>query len=117
MPQDGKVFQEWYCGECRTYIRFRLSVEYDRVVEVVCPMCNHHHKRYIQDGVVKDEGRNTHGGIVEQLCPLKSACSKEPITKNLQKNGYTRDGVVIKSSEDLARDAYFRERWLEIGGE
>lgn len=116
MPQDDKIFQEWYCGECATYIRFRLSMEWNRVVIVECPMCKHRHQRYIEDGVIKDDGRFNHGDVKEDIIPLKSACSKEPITKKLAEKKYTRDGIVIKSDKDLARDAYMRERWIEIYG-
>lgn len=116
MSQDGKVFQEWYCGNCETYIRFRLNMEWDRTVWVECPMCHHKHQRYIKDGVIKDDGRFANGDPKEDICPPKSACSKEPITKKLEQSKYTRDGVVIKSDHDLARDAYMRERWIEIYG-
>lgn len=112
---DEKVFQEWYCGECKTYIRFRLNMEWDRVVWVECPMCGHKHQRYIKEGRIVVDGR-LEGSPKEDICPPKSACSKEPITKKLDEIKYTRDSVVIKSSEDLIRDNYFRERWIEIGG-
>ncbi len=114
---DDKVFQEWYCGNCHTYIRFRLRMDYNRVVWVECPMCKHRHQRYIKDGRIQDDGRYNHGDPVEDVCPPKSACSKEPITKQLEKSKYgTRDGVIIKSDKDLIRDNYFRERWIEIAG-
>lgn len=114
---DDKVFQEWWCGNCSTYIRFRLSMDWNRTVFVECPMCKHQHQRFIKDGVIQDDGRYANGTPVEEICPPKSACSKEPITKKLGIAKYgTRDGVVIKSSEDLIRDNYFRERWIEIAG-
>lgn len=114
MAQDDKVFQEWYCGNCSTYIRFRLNMEWDRVVWVECPMCKHRHQRFIKDGVIQDDGRYANGAPLEDICPLKSACSKEPITKKMQEVKYARDGVVIKSEKDLVRDNFFRERWIEI---
>lgn len=114
---DDKVFQEWYCGECATYIRFRLSMDWDRVVWVECPMCHHKHQRCIKEGVIKEDGRFSGGDPVEDICPPKSACSKEPITKQLDKAKWgTRDGVVIKSDKDLMRDNFLRERWIEIHG-
>lgn len=113
---DDKIFQEWYCGNCSTYIRFRLSMDYDRVVWVECPMCKHRHQRFIKKGQIVDDGRYSNGDPKEDICPLKSACSKEPITKQMKKTTYARDGVVIRNSEDLARDNFFRERWIEIYG-
>lgn len=113
---DDKIFQEWYCGNCQTYIRFRLSMDYDRVVWVECPMCQHKHQRCIKKGQIVEDGRFSQGDPREDICPPKSACSKEPITKKLSKTKYTRDSVVIKSDVDLIRDNYFRERWIEIAG-
>ena len=115
---DGKVFQEFYCGECQHYIRVRLSMEYDREVEVVCPMCGHKHRRCIVDGCIVEHGRYR-GEVKEDICPPKSACSKEPISKQMSQAkefGDRRDGAVIKSDADLARDAFMRERWLELYG-
>jgi len=113
---DDKIFQEWYCGECQTYIRFRLNMEYDRTVWVECPMCHHRHQRCIKKGQIVEDGRFSNGDPVEDIMPLKSACSKEPITKKMQKTSHARDGAIIRSSEDLARDNFFRERWIEIYG-
>ena len=113
---DDKVFQEWYGGECKTYIRFRLSMEYDRVVWVECPMCKHRHQRCIKKGRIIEHGRFSQGDPREDVCPPKSACSKKPITKQLEKQQGTRDGIVIESDKDLIRDNYFRERWIEIYG-
>ena len=114
---EDRVFQEWWCGNCQTYIRFRLSMDWDRVVWVECPMCQHKHQRYIKEGRIQDDGRYNYGSPVEDICPPKSACSKEPITKQLDKAKWgTRDSVVIKSDKDLMRDNFLRERWIEIHG-
>jgi hypothetical protein len=113
---DDKVFQEWYCGECKTYIRFRLSMEYDRAVTVVCPSCGHRHQRFIKDGRIVEDGRHSSGEAKEELCPPKAACSKEPITKEMKNKQWARDGAVVKSDADLIRNNYFRERWIEIAG-
>lgn len=112
-----KVFQEWWCGNCQVYIRFKLSMDWNRVVWVECPMCHHKHQRYIKNGIIQDDGRYNNGEPVEDICPPKSACSKEAITKQLNKTKYgTRDGIVIKSHNDLIRDNFLRERWIEIHG-
>jgi hypothetical protein len=111
---DSKVFQEWYCGNCATYIRFRLNMDYDRTVTVVCPSCGHRHQRYIKKGQIVEDGRHSHGDPKEELCPPKSACSKEPITKKMKDDYSKRDGAVIKSDADLIRDNFFRDRWVEI---
>jgi hypothetical protein len=115
---DDKLFQEWYCGNCSTYIKFRLNMCYDRVVLVVCPMCKHEHQRYIKAGKIQDDGRYNHGDPKEEIHPLKTACSKEPITKKLSKEKWgTRDGIVINSERDLVREDYFRQLWIELHGD
>ena len=116
--QDGKVFQEFYCGECQTFIRMRLNMDYDRIVEVVCPMCGHRHKRCIVKGQIVENGRE-HGTAREDICPPKSACSKEPITRQMKTGkGFSarRDGAVVESVDDLTQDTFMRERWLETYG-
>lgn len=116
---DDKVFQEFYCGNCENYIRMRLSMEYNRIVEVTCPMCGHMHKRCITDGVITENGREA-GSVVEQICPPKSACSKEPITKHMAKAKEFRErrnGAVVKSEADLQRDSFMMERWVELYGD
>ena len=114
---DDKIFQEFYCGECSTYIRVRLNMSYNRTIWMECPMCKHRHQRYIENGQILERGRYEHGDPKEDICPPKSACSKEPITKVMQKNQWARDSAVIKSSEDLARDNYMRELWIELYGQ
>ena len=113
--QDDKIFQEFYCNDCCVYIRVRLNMNYNHAINVVCPMCSRKHPRYIQDGQIIDRGAV--GSPHEDICPPKSACSKEPLSKVMMKNKYSRDGVIIKSSEDLIRDDYFRERWIELYGQ
>lgn len=119
---DDKIFQEWHCGTsgggCDTFIRFRLNMNWDRVVNIICPMCKHQHQRFIKNGQIQDDGRFSNGSVVEDICPPKSACSKEPISKRFDKNrNATRDGEIIKSPKDLIRDSYMRELWLEFHGE
>lgn len=113
--QDGKVFQEFYCNDCHGYIRVRLNMEYDRAINVCCPNCPRKHPRYIKDGQIVERGAVDSPS--EDICPTKSAYSKEPISKMMMKNKYSRDGVIINSSEDLVRDAMMRERWIELYGQ
>jgi hypothetical protein len=113
----SKVFQEFYCGECKSYIRLRLSVEYDRIVQVQCPMCGHLHRRCIVKGAIVENGRYE-GSVVEDVCPPKSACSKDPVTKRMAQaeSRQRRDAAVIDSDADLIAQSFLRERWLELYG-
>jgi len=117
---DDKVFQEFYCGNCQGHIRVRLNMAYDRAIFVCCPQCKHEHQRYIEKGQILENGRFDHGNVKEKICPPLSAYNKEPITKRMKKAEKSyhdrRDGVVIKSSDDLVADSFLRERWIELYG-
>jgi hypothetical protein len=68
----------------------------------------------IENGVIKDKGKN--GGMLEQICPPKSATSDEPRTKKMRENRHNaRDGYVINSNNDLAQE-FLNERWAELHG-
>ena len=111
-----KVFQEFYCGECRGYILVKLNMSLNHVVEVVCPNCDHHHLRNIKDGQIFEQGRGT-GAYKEEICPPKSAYSKESRVNTPPR----RDGVKIEKPEDVnqrhpAAASMLNERWFEIYG-
>jgi hypothetical protein len=118
-----KVFQEFYCGECQGYILIKLNMALNHIVHVVCPNCGHQHKRCIQDGQIFEKGRES-GMHVEELCPPKSAYSKEPRSLKMESaTGYSskRDGQKIEKPEDInprhpAAAAIFNERWFEMYG-
>ena len=82
---------------------------------IECPMCGHRHQRYIKEGHIVEDGRYSYGDPIEDICPLKSACSKEPISKAIVASA-KRDGIVIKSDADLIRDNFLKDRWVEIHG-
>lgn len=109
---EEKIFQEFYCGECRGYIRVRLNMNYDRIVEIICPNCKHQHKRCIVKGVILENGREN-GSIKEEVVPPISAYHKEAITSKMKDNTfYKRDGVII----DDPGQGFLRDRWLELYG-
>ena len=114
----SKVFQEFYCNDCFGYILVTLNIDLNHTVKVVCPQCGRQHPRTIRDGRIYDEGSG--GGPVEEICPTKSAYSKEPRTKKMT-NSSSRNGEVIKSASDIserdpAAQALFNERWFEMFG-
>jgi len=114
---DDKRWQEFYCNDCHIYIRVRLNMALNVGVVVVCPMCCRKHPRAIVDGQIKETG---HSDQNHEICPPKSACSKEPWTKFMRNNTSARDGVEIKESEipprDPASDAMIKELWFERYG-
>ena len=111
-----KIFQEFYCGECRGYILVKLNMALNHVVEVVCPNCDHHHLRNIMDGQIFEKGR-MNGQYKEEICPPKSAYSKESRAAKPP----CRDGVKLEKAADLnerhpAAAAMMQERWFERYG-
>ena len=113
--RDNKIWQEFYCNDCPegNYIMVRLNLGLNHTVEVVCPMCGAKHHRTIKGGRIVDDSKN--GAIIEQVCPPKSACSKEPRTAKMFKNA--RNGVEVEESDaDKIRRQMMAERWIEIAG-
>lgn len=118
-----KVWQEFHCHRCPDggrYIMVRLNVALNRRVEIVCPFCGSQHERTIEGGVIYDRGKS--GAVAEQICPPKSACSTKPRARAML-GGRSRDGVVIKTAEDmvardaeLVREAFLTDRWDELYG-
>ena len=126
----ASVWQEFYCGNCQGYILVKLNLALNMIVEVCCPgwhgddtskLCKHKHLRCIKDGRIFENGRKE-GQCKEEICPPRSAYSKEPFTKHMrdvtQANAWKekRDGAVIKDSNDLVRDAMMQEIWFEKFG-
>lgn len=113
-----KVFQEFYCGECKGYFTVKLNMALNQIVEIVCPNpnCKHKHKRSIQNGIIFENGREG-GSSIEEIRPPFSSYSKEAKTEKMKSlSSYCkRDGVVIKDSNIIA-DSFLKERWFELYG-
>ena len=121
---ENKIWQEFYCGECQGYFRVKLNIALNIGVEMVCPKCGHKHHRYIKNGVIYENGRDTNTPK-EEICPPLSAYSKEPLTEKMAaataKWNARRDGVKIEGEGDLNRrnpiaDDMIKERWFELYG-
>lgn len=126
----SRVWQEFYCGECKGYIRVKLNIELNHEVEVVCPKCGHRHRRVIRDGQIFENGRFTNEPK-EEICPPMSAYQKEPWTKKMrtahEKNDYgarraaeviTADDVPKESSEEGSVFGFLKQSWFErFGGQ
>lgn len=115
-----KIWQEFYCGECQGYFRFRLNIILNYEVEVVCPNCQHKHRRCIENGIIYEKGRFK-TNIKEEICPPKSSYSKEPLTRKMEESRHKRDGVVIDKADDFstknpAARTIIQERWFELYG-
>jgi hypothetical protein len=120
---EEKCWQEFYCHRCKdggTYIMVKLNMSLNYTAVIVCPMCSAQHERTIENGKIFDRGKR--GSYREEICPPKSACSKEPRTKKMQETKKRnnavalREGEVIKTSDDLVRDSFMRELWLDYHG-
>lgn len=117
-----RINQEFFCtrsgGGCGKFFIIPLNPNLNRIVEIVCPSCDHHHQRLIKDGKVLEIGRYT-DKPKEQIYAQISTLSDEPIThKFLNKVGSERDGAVIKDTPERHEwcDAIIKERWFEIFG-
>lgn len=112
---SDKVWQEFYCHRCSgggTYIMVKLNMAINYSVAVVCPMCGAKHERNIENGVLFDRSKS--GNYKEEICPPKSACSKEPRHAKIKRGA--RDAAVVKDSDDLVRDSYIQQLWLDYHG-
>lgn len=116
-----KIWQEFYCGHCDGYFRLKLNIAINHEVEMVCPNCGHKHRRCIKNGIIYEQGR-FQNNYKEEICPPKSAYSKEPLTKKMtEKDSWKkRDGIVIEKPEDMSDNpiaaSIIRERWFELYG-
>ena len=124
----ASVWQEIHCtgsgGGCGGFVLVKLDVSLNRRVSLVCPKCQHKHRRAIKDGQVVEEGRFA-GDEQEDLCPTIASWSETPRTKCMQKVienkdfRKERDGAVIKKPADFiappfdAAQAILRESWTD----
>lgn len=118
-----KIWQEFYCGECKGFFCVKLNLALTSGVEMVCPNCKHKHHRFIREGVIFETGRSDNEPK-EEICPPLSAYSKEPLTAKMKNaTGFRsrRDGAKIEKEGDLnqhslAAKALIKERWFDIHG-
>jgi len=90
----------------------KLNIGLDYTVAVVCPMCGAKHERTIEKGQIFDRGKKNN--YIEEICPPKSACSKEARHSKIKPGA--RDGAIVKTDKDLVRDSIMRELWLSYHG-
>ncbi len=117
---DGRIYQEFYCapsgGGCGGYMTVRLNMDINGLIEVVCPNCDHKHRRCIKSGVLH-EGDRHRGNPIEELCPTMAAWHKKPEIKppKMKKEEdckRERDAVIQTDSGKR----FLAERWFEIHG-
>ena len=124
----ASVWQEIHCtgsgGGCGGFVLVKLNVSLNRRVTLICPKCQHQHRRCIKDGQVVEAGRFD-GDAQEELCPTLAAWSQTPRTKCMQKVvktkdfGKERDGAVIKDRTDFIAppcdeaQTILRESWTD----
>lgn len=97
----------------------KLNMALDHRVEVVCPKCQHRHRRNIKNGQIVEDGRWA-GAFVEEIMPPISAYSEEPKTVHMKnKTSRTeRDAAVVQSAQDLIDGVVLWQRWCDrFGGD
>ena len=116
-----KIWQEIHCttsgGGCGGYILVGLNKHLNRIVTIICPKCQHEHRRRVKNGHVEERDR-WKGEPEEELCPTMAAWTKKPRTVKMQepKNFQAeRDGAVIDGWEAF-QDQQMRTLWQEYHG-
>ena len=105
----AKTSQEFYCGECKDYWILINSYLDGYEVEVVCPNCNHEHRRCISKGQIVKSGRFANAPKEKIISP-KSSYHKEPIHIRMDKAKKSFDSRRMVPSLNLARILYQKKR-------
>lgn len=99
MSQPKFVYQEFYCrvsGQgCGGYIVVPVNMALNGVIEVICPKCGHKHQRFLVDGKIQENGRDS-GKPNQELCPTLAAWSPKPRIDQAKK--YDGDAIVFDPS-------------------
>jgi hypothetical protein len=91
-------------------VKFNKMIARMRVA-IVCPYCNHHHPRTIQNGEVIDDRA---GNNLEEIYVMKSACSTTDPMGSIKKTGHGNGNTVPRSAW---AEQHFRNRWAEKDAE
>jgi len=70
--------EEFYCGECRKYFLTYLRTNENGNFTIQCPSCNHHHYRYIDNGLVTDKRCNEKAKLLDIIVGLESTLRDVP---------------------------------------
>ncbi len=120
----ARVAQEFYCtksgGGCGGYFLANINMDLNGVHEIVCPSCKHKHQRYVNNGVIQEQGRN--GSPVDEIYPTISSYRKTPYTSEMMQRAKDnhpkeRDCVVIAKDGKLQTEAIeIKELWTRSYG-
>jgi len=81
----ARILTEFYCattgGGCGGYFKVFLRTNMFGNYTIQCPnpKCEHHHFRYVKEGVVTDDRHNVRGGQAEIIVGLKSTFNDTPM--------------------------------------
>jgi hypothetical protein len=107
-----RVYQEFYCNDCRGYFRVKLNMGLNIKVKMQCPECGRQHPRWIENGLIKDNYSRTMAGKPEhEVLVPKSAYSKQP---KFGAKANSRDGHVI--TEDQQAGFLVKSLWQGVYG-
>src|SRR5262245_55214998 len=99
-----RVLQEFYCGECHKFFDVKLNVALNHEIHVRCPGCGHEHRRCIENGLIKENGRYKND-LKETVVASKASLRDKPFSKAMQLDKYKRDGKLLTEAEAAARAA------------
>lgn len=100
----SRILQEFYCGECKGYFLVKLNIHLNHEVEIICPNCNHEHRRCIVDGQIFENGRYKTDSK-EKIRPTNVSYSKEPKTTHMQQAKWSRNSAILTDQ--------MQSRWIE----
>jgi hypothetical protein len=123
----AETWQEMHCTECQVYFGLHLDDAFTGVVEVRCGVCKHIHRRYVEKGWVKEEGRYDRGKPIMQIEIMRSQCYPESRTAAMKRAqtkhpGNVRDAHPAKGESEVGREltdaekvkrAFIEELWLD----
>lgn len=108
-------YQEFKCNKCPGFWVLRLHRKMQGKVLLVCPKCGRRHQRDVIEGVIKDVGKQSNEGNIQEIISPTSCFREQPVTKLLQEaheylpayDRTNRNGSLIKQPDDLVDPSLF----------
>ena len=102
MAEGLYIWQEICCRKigdgCGGFMLFRLNMNLNKRVEVICPNCGHHHERIIRNGILVDDyNRDLRCDLTLEI--TKEQFSMEPFTEEMKRHCHTTNGNAFVINE------------------
>lgn len=115
----SEIWQEFSCSECKCYAGFMLESSFAGDVEIICGICKHSHKRYVERGRITGDAKTDRHRMVIEI--LRSACYPAPRTEIMKKTTYARQSELGNDRElarpmtdaEQIRQGIINEAWID----